>query len=197
MNHLRIMLGSWWSGGEILMPIMLGAALILYLLIGERLWSLFGPRSRAGQRRYGELQRSMGTSQAAGGAKAGRAWFARAVAIAEESELSRGFILIRTLTAMLPLLGLLGTVTGMIDTFAFMGDNRGTTDFAHQSGAGIGLALTATQYGMALAVPAVVLEWLLRRRVEALIQRREIALGEPIADAERPLAGDGGIGSLA
>jgi biopolymer transport protein ExbB len=196
MNHLRTLLASWWSGGEILMPIMLSVALALYLLIGERLWSLFGPGAGAGHR-HDELQRTLGTHQPGAGGAAEREWFARAIALAEESELSRGFTLIRTLTTMLPLLGLLGTVTGMIDTFAFMCDNRGTTDFAHHSSAGIGLALTATQYGMALAVPAVVQEWLLRRRVEAMIQLREIVMRGPAAVSEHPLGTDRGIGASA
>ena len=37
----------WWRGGELLMPIMLTVALILYTVLGERLWALLGPPSRS------------------------------------------------------------------------------------------------------------------------------------------------------
>jgi biopolymer transport protein ExbB/TolQ len=184
MSALWLGIASWWSGGDVLMPIMLSIAGTLYLLIGERLWALFGPDAASVHRRD-ELERILESSNTPHADPAWREWIARYVALAEESELSRGFTIIRTLTAMLPLLGLLGTVSGMIATFGALGEDHGTTAFAHQSSAGIGLALTATQYGMALAVPAVVLEWLLRRRVETLVHRREIVTRAPASSPTR------------
>jgi biopolymer transport protein ExbB/TolQ len=178
MSSLWMKIVSWWSGGDVLMPVMLCIAATLYLLIGERLWALFGPAARIAHRRD-ELERILDSSQTTNGDPGWRDWIARYVALAEEGELSRGFTLIRTLTAMLPLLGLLGTVSGMIATFGALGEDHGTAAFAHQSSAGIGLALTATQYGMALAVPAVVLEWCLRRRVDTLVHRREVITRAP------------------
>jgi hypothetical protein len=47
---------------------------------------------------------------------------------------------------------------------------------AQRASAGISLALTATQYGMALAIPAVLWAWLLSRRVEMLVEHRELVV---------------------
>lgn len=130
----------WWRGGELLMPIMLTVALILYTVLGERLWALLGPPSRSLigiDRRTAEL------------------------------ELTRGLGLIRVLAGILPLLGLLGTVSGMIDTFAHLSHDA---EHAGNLGDGVALALTATQYGLALAIPAGGVDWLLRRRATRLME---------------------------
>jgi biopolymer transport protein ExbB len=104
-----------------------------------------------------------------------RAWAARQLALSEAEQLSRGFGVIRALTASLPLLGLLGTVSGMIGTF---GQLAGGGTVAGRASAGISFALTSTQYGMALAIPAVLWAWLLSRRVDQLCEHRELVLRE-------------------
>ena len=77
------------------------------------------------------------------------------------------FLLIRALIGAAPLLGLLGTVSGLITSFdALVEDAR-----IREVGVGIGHALRTTQYGMALAAPALLFERLLERlnqRGEAL-----------------------------
>ncbi len=83
---------------------------------------------------------------------------------ADARELRRGFALIRALTATLPLLGLLGTVAGMVGTFANLASGANGAA-ARQAGAGISLALTATQYGLGAAIPAILWDWGLQRRV--------------------------------
>jgi biopolymer transport protein ExbB len=163
---------AWWSGGDLLMPVMLAVALVLYAGVGERLWALFGPGSRRSDRRD-ELVKLVEAEHQGERDTRYRAWVARYVAAAEEDELSRGFMLIRVLTACLPLLGLLGTVAGMVETFSALAVRGGGGGSAQQASAGIGLALTATQYGMALAIPALLAEWLLRRRVDDLVAHRE------------------------
>jgi biopolymer transport protein ExbB len=177
----------WWSNGQMLMPIMLGAAMLLYLLVGERLVALFGPASRRA-RRADEIERLMAIDHAAEPDLAWRAWAARYVAAAEETELTRGFVLIRVLTVCLPLLGLLGTVAGMVDTFGALSQRGSGGVSMQQAGGGIGLALAATQYGMTLAIPAVVAEWILRRRVETLVAHRE-ALASGLIAAPSPREG--------
>ena len=161
----------WWRGGDLLMPIMLGVALVLYGCIGERIWALYGPGARR-SRRHDELRKLLDDAAPADKAADSEytAWLARYVATTEEEELSRGVALIRTLALSLPLLGLLGTVSGMVVTFASL---TGGNAVAQEASAGIGLALTATQYGMALAIPAVLAEWLLRRRIDVLVHHRE------------------------
>lgn len=83
----------------------------------------------------------------------------------------RGLLLLRALVAAAPLLGLLGTVSGMISSFeALVGAGR-----IDQIGAGISYALRTTQYGLAIAVPGVVLERMISHRSLALEKRLEAA----------------------
>ncbi len=169
---------NWWSGGDILMPIMFLVAVILYTLLAERSVVLFGIRR---QQRRDELLGIMRSEHRGQKGVHWRAFAARYVALAEELELTRGFMVIRALTASLPLLGLLGTVTGMVDTFGQLGlFGLSSTVVAQNASAGIGLALTATQYGMALAIPAVLWEWALSRRVAQLAQHREMVVREKL-----------------
>jgi biopolymer transport protein ExbB/TolQ len=75
----------------------------------------------------------------------------------------RGLVrLLRVFTACLPLLGLLGTVAGMIQAFGALGEATPGTPVAQAASGGIGTALRATQLGIALALPAVLLQAFLR-----------------------------------
>ena len=171
---------TWWRGGDILMPIMCAVALVLYTLLAERSVVLWSIRRRQRRDDLLDMLRREHRDEDDGH---WRAFAARYVALAEELELSRGFMVMRALTASLPLLGLLGTVTGMVDTFGHLGlTGASHGSVAKNASAGIGLALTATQYGMALAIPAVVWEWALGRRVAQLVQHREIVLRDALAD---------------
>ncbi len=73
-----------------------------------------------------------------------------------------------------PLLGLLGTVTGMIHTFQLI-TVFGTGD-ARTLSAGISEALITTEYGLMIAVPALLVHAYLSRRV-----RRAVALTQQAA----------------
>jgi biopolymer transport protein ExbB len=67
--------------------------------------------------------------------------------------LRRDVVVLAALTAVAPLLGLLGTVVGMIQTFdavAAVGGDTGT-----RVAAGISQALITTQFGLVVAVPGV------------------------------------------
>lgn len=80
-----------------------------------------------------------------------------------QSDLKRWTTLINVLVAVAPLMGLLGTVMGMIETFNSLGDMT----FYSQSGgiaAGIATALFTTQLGLVVAVPGVIAKALLDRR---------------------------------
>ena len=175
MNARLEHLCAWWAGGDVLMPVMLLVALVLYALLGECAWRLNGPHTRRSIRDR-ELGRLVGNHP-------DRAWAAHYLALAEEESLTRGFLLIRTCTMILPLFGLLGTVSGMVDTFDVLARTGGST--AQRTSHGIGLALTATQYGMALAIPGMVGEWLLRTRVHTLIEQRTHAVMGAVAEVRR------------
>ncbi|KAB1443199.1 MotA/TolQ/ExbB proton channel family protein [Pseudodesulfovibrio senegalensis] len=74
---------------------------------------------------------------------------------------------LNVLAAVAPLLGLLGTVTGMINTFQVI-TLYGTGDPRMMSG-GISEALVTTQLGLAVAVPIMILHHVLERRVDTII----------------------------
>jgi len=75
------------------------------------------------------------------------------------------------LAAIAPLLGLLGTVTGMINTFHVI-TTHGTGDPRMMSG-GISEALVTTMLGLAVAIPIMVAHTFLSRRVETQIAKME------------------------
>ncbi len=81
--------------------------------------------------------------------------------------ITKGIAMLAVLGAVAPLLGLLGTVTGMIDTFRVI-TLFGTGDPRLMSG-GISEALITTELGLAVAIPIMLLHTWLSRRVEHLI----------------------------
>lgn len=90
--------------------------------------------------------------------------------LAEESSLlNRGLPSVAVLAAVSPLLGLLGTVTGMIETFQSI-TLFGTGDPKLMSG-GISQALITTQLGLAVAIPLVLFHSLLSGRVNRIVER--------------------------
>lgn len=81
--------------------------------------------------------------------------------------LERFIATLSILAAVAPLLGLLGTVTGMINTFQVI-TLFGTGDPKLMSG-GISEALVTTQLGLAVAIPIMLLHHFLERRVDKIL----------------------------
>ncbi|MFH1377947.1 MAG: MotA/TolQ/ExbB proton channel family protein [Planctomycetota bacterium] len=75
--------------------------------------------------------------------------------------------------AIAPLLGLLGTVTGMINTFRLL-TLTGATDPRSLSG-GISEAMITTQAGLLVAIPILLLHGAVRRGVERIIDELHLA----------------------
>lgn len=70
-----------------------------------------------------------------------------------EAEIRRDFVIITALTASAPLLGLLGTVMGMIQTFdGVTSDAQGV---GRRMADGISQALITTQVGLVIAIPGM------------------------------------------
>lgn len=108
-----------------------------------------------------------------------------------ESQLGRGRVLIWSIVAVAPLAGLLGTVTGMIETF----DSLGDMSLFSQSGGiagGISQALFTTQMGLSVAVPGLILGRLLDRR-QAMLER-ELDQLKDILCTEAPVPGGHALG---
>lgn len=81
------------------------------------------------------------------------------------------------LAAIAPLLGLLGTVTGMINTFHVI-TQYGTGDPRMMSG-GISVALVTTMLGLSVAIPIMLIHTLLNRAVDnriATLEEKAVAL---------------------
>ena len=85
----------------------------------------------------------------------------------ELPRLERFLPTLSVLAAIAPLLGLLGTVTGMINTFQVI-MQFGTSDPRMMSG-GISEALITTQLGLVVAIPILIMHHFLERRVDKVI----------------------------
>jgi biopolymer transport protein ExbB len=85
----------------------------------------------------------------------------------ETPRLERFLPTLGVLATITPLLGLLGTVTGMINTFKVI-TAQGTGD-ANAMAGGISEALLTTQFGLAVAVPLMLVHHLLSRRVDKIV----------------------------
>lgn len=136
-----------------------------------RAWGSKSPRTFARVMDY--LTRGEMTTEAL----RGRA--AEAIA-AELAPLERELAVLRGMVAAAPLLGLLGTVMGMIATFAALAA-RGTASTEMLS-SGISEALVTTQVGLVVALPGIFGAHAIRRGIDA------VALG-----LERAVAHLGGI----
>lgn len=82
--------------------------------------------------------------------------------------LQRTPILRQTLIASAPLMGLLGTVTGMITTFSSLSDGVWTQPSGGIAG-GISQALLTTQLGLGIALPSLFWQRLLQRRARRML----------------------------
>ncbi|MGO2132849.1 MAG: MotA/TolQ/ExbB proton channel family protein [Halomonas sp.] len=100
--------------------------------------------------------------------------------LAEQPRIERGQALIKMLAAIAPLLGLLGTVTGMIVTFQSI-TVFGTGDPQLMAG-GISQALVTTVLGLVTAVPLLFAHTALASRSRALISSMEGRASAVLAD---------------
>ncbi|MEK7414267.1 MAG: MotA/TolQ/ExbB proton channel family protein [Planctomycetota bacterium] len=133
---------TWWHAGGVLMPVILLVGMLLYIVLAERALALYRRRSHILAHVDGESIRAIATDTTV--------------------ELTRGLWLARVLCAVLPLLGLIGTVMGISGSFASLANEPSGFQ---QAGAGVSTALISTQYALALAVPGLILEAWLRASV--------------------------------
>ena len=92
-----------------------------------------------------------------------------------EIALTKRLVVIGTVAANAPYIGLLGTVLGIMLTFHTMGTS-GTMAVATIM-VGLSLALKATAVGLLVAIPCVVLNNILRRRVSELLTLYKVQHG--------------------
>lgn len=150
MSELPQQIAELYEAGGFVMPGLVLAALLLWYALGWRYLTL-----RAG---IPDAVRALPLRDPD--------WLLEALEL-QRAELGRGRTLVRSVVAVAPLAGLLGTVTGMIETFRSLGEMELFTQGGGIAG-GIGEALLTTQMGLAVAVPGIVLGRLLDRRQATL-----------------------------
>lgn len=98
----------------------------------------------------------------------------------ESPKLNRGVMIIKIIAVVAPLLGLLGTVTGMIQTFQAI-TLFGAGDPQMMAG-GISQALVTTVLGLVVAIPTVFLHWLASSRAQGIEDQLETYSAGMLAD---------------
>jgi len=86
-------------------------------------------------------------------------------------KLERGLVVLEVIVGIAPLLGLVGTIVGMMDVFGDVGQ-AGLTDAAKLA-QGISLILRATLLGLLIAIPALVAWSYFSKKVELLAVEME------------------------
>lgn len=143
---------EWFvKGGPVMYPLLLCSVLALGIVL-ERLWSIPGLLRQGeviGQAEISRTEREM-------------AWADLT------KSLSKGLPVLEMIVTVAPMLGLLGTVLGVIDTFELLGSGITQLNKAGLS-AGLAEALITTAAGLIIAIPTLVAYHLLGRRVDAFV----------------------------
>lgn len=105
-----------------------------------------------------------------------------------KESMSQHRMLVRSLVAIAPLLGLLGTVDGMIETFDSLSDMALFSQSGGIAG-GISKALFTTQMGLAISIPGLLLGRMIERKEQninrELDQIRDLVCASKHADRSR------------
>lgn len=188
-NLIERMIEHFQAGGEIMIPLMFLSLLMWTLAIVKSIRFLRERKRERGASQCLEMFRGEASVCKAGLAQ----WqwdilsqymnercedpelnrdMLEAIRMRQEFKAMRYIGTILILAAIAPLLGLLGTVTGMITTFDVISEFG--TGNARALASGISEALVTTQSGLVVAVPGLLLGGLLFRRAEKLKARMEL-----------------------
>lgn len=187
MATLERILEIWRAGGWVMIPLL--AICLTMFFVGVRLW--MAVRARGGrmvdERTWmgwvGEPRRGEGwageviryTQDEVGSVEDIHRRFAE-VAVAELGPVDRQLAWLGTLVAAAPLVGLLGTVLGMLVTFEALAAGGGGGQVTEAMAAGISQALFPPEVGLCIALPGLILIQVIRRRraeFEAFLARLE------------------------
>jgi len=111
-----------------------------------------------------------------------------AVLLGQRLHFERRLSLLAVIATAAPLMGLLGTVVGMVKTFTLI-TVYGTGNAGKLSG-GISEVLVATELGLAVAIPALVVHGFLTHRINknlAVLERQALEFGSAAGGARREL----------
>ena len=134
------------SGGDVLWLIAL-LTFVMWSLVFERFWYFHGAMRR-------DVDNAVNAWEARSERKSWNAHQIRRQLISQVTlRINQGLPMIKTLVAMAPLLGLLGTVTGMIEVFNIMAVTGGGD--AKSMAGGVSKATIPTMAGMVAALSGV------------------------------------------
>ncbi|MBN2505664.1 MAG: MotA/TolQ/ExbB proton channel family protein [Verrucomicrobia bacterium] len=145
---------TWFASGGTVTLALTAVGVVLAFLLVERFWAA-ETRMRALARGRSSTPAPMGVGRDLAG--------------------SRRMAVIRACITIAPLLGLLGTVSGIIHTFQDIAAGGYLLDMS----AGISQALYTTEHGLAIAVPGLLAERFLMQRLEKLASLTAIAARKP------------------
>jgi biopolymer transport protein ExbB len=103
----------------------------------------------------------------------------------ESSRLHAGIGVLDIVITVAPLLGLLGTASGLVTIFQGLGESSDQSAIAR----GIAIALNTTIFGLAIAVPCVIAHGYFTRRIEVLTARLESLLADLAHDCQKSSKG--------
>ena len=99
----------------------------------------------------------------------------KAFARLEINRMERGIPYLDVIYAAAPLIGLTGTVTGLLQVFSQIAPDTGLPDPV-QFTSGVALALSATVLGLCIAIPSLVGSGYLQRKIENYAARLDVLL---------------------
>jgi biopolymer transport protein ExbB len=94
--------------------------------------------------------------------------------------LERGLIVLEVVTGIAPLIGLIGTVSGLVHVFSGLGVSSGASDTKGVA-LGISEALNCTIFGLSIAVPALIGFSYFSKKVEVMSVEMESLVADLIA----------------
>ena len=150
------------KGGDVLFAILI-ATFVLWALIIERYWYFYGRHRKVVAE----------TLQTWEGRTDHTSWHAhriREMMISQvKSQTDMNILVIATMVAVAPLLGLLGTVTGMIEVFDVMAATGSSS--ARAMASGVSKATIPTMAGMVAALSGVYFTAVLTRKAEVEVEK--------------------------
>ena len=166
-----------WTKGGWCMPLLAGLSFILFALgihinlrlsakrhhqVSEELWRRW---IDVPARREGAIGRLLDHVSGAASVKDQATAFSE-VRATELAPFRRDLRVMRICVAAAPLLGLLGTVTGMLATFGALASGSGGEEQMGMVSQGISAALITTETGLVIAIPGLFFRYHLNRKFE-------------------------------
>lgn len=201
------MLQIFLAGGPVMYPLLLCSIITLTVIVERGLFWLRVRRNRrpdavarlARHTGQEELQPSsemrndmIGEVLVAGlnGPRAEAPWRMQVAATEKLFAASRNLTLLNTMVALAPLLGIFGTVLGIIQSFQLLGEAAMTDPVSASKG--LAQALITTAFGLAIAMPSLIAfkyfqskALLLQQQIEERTAELEFSLGIATVDSLR------------